>query len=167
MRRNLSEKNIGVFCEDIQSEKWLSVYSENNADSCFNIFHEIFMLYFEKHFPKKVYTNKKNYKNWVTNEIRQSSINLKKLFSLKNNDKNKIESYKELKRKHLSLIRTTKQTYYQNQIMNSKNFSKTAWKIINKITKKEKSNQNGDITIKVGNFVENNKQNIIYLFIYY
>ena len=59
LRRNFNKNNIEAFCQDIENENWLPVYKEINADLCFNNFHEIFMFYFEKHFPKKIYNIQK------------------------------------------------------------------------------------------------------------
>lgn len=54
-KRKFNDSNIEKFCNDIKNENWTEVYNETDADNCFNVFYNIFMLYFNKHFPIKKY----------------------------------------------------------------------------------------------------------------
>ena len=81
----------------------IAVYTENDIDKCFGIFLETFMCYFYKNFPPKMYSLDKS-KNWVTNEIKNSSQNMKLLFKLFKTDANLSEAYKAAKRPHFALI---------------------------------------------------------------
>ena len=73
LKRAFNDSTIERFCNDIKNEKWVKVYNETDANRCFNVFHEIFMLYFNKHFPITEYRLRQN-KKWVTTEIRNSSV---------------------------------------------------------------------------------------------
>ena len=97
-------------------------------------------------------------------EIRNSSFNLRELFNMKKKDSNLNEEYKKAKKAHFNLINETKKSFYQNNIMSSKNFSKSAWKIINTISNKKSTNEKKNIKIKVDNIPEENPQKIVDLF---
>lgn len=164
LKRNFSEKNINKFCEEIEKETWWSVYNGNNTDECFSMFHKTFMLYFDKYFKLEQYRSKHTPKNWVTEEIKSSSSKLKQLFANKKKNPNLSDAYKVSKKAHFSLIRETKKNFFQNRIMNSNNLSKSAWKIINEVTKKKDNNQNKNITINSNNKIEKDPQKLANLF---
>ena len=121
------------------------------------------MSYFNKHSPlKKCYLKSSN-KEWVNEDIKNSSRNLKILFEQKKDNQKMTEAYRETKRKHFNLIKTTKKKYYQNRIMNSSNYSRTAWKVTKEITKKENDTQK-NLIIKVENKIEEDQEKIVNLF---
>ena len=78
-----------------------------------------------------------------------------------------IEKYKTYRNKLNKLIIKQKKEYFQNQIQNNENCSKTLWKISQDITNARQSNT--EITeIKIANSTESNQQKIANAFnLYY
>ena len=80
------------------------------------------------------------------------------------NDPNLKENYRAAKKAHFALINESKRQFFQQRIMNAKNFSKCAWNIINELSNKKQKNQNKEIKITVNNITEDEPQKVADLF---
>lgn len=107
-----------------------------SLDQAFDDFRNLFLHHFNTHFPlKPFYVSRNEQKNWVTDEVKISSIKLKDLFILKNAYNELTETYNLAKNRHNQLVKSTKRLHYQNKILNSSNPAKTAWKVISELTR--------------------------------
>ena len=107
-------------CLDLINESWYEMYTCNNFNDMFICFHNTLKFYIDKHFPIKKTVIKED-KLWVTNDIRQSSQNLKDLFTLANSNNDLKPLYTYMKSKHQKLISETKKQYFQNKIVRASN----------------------------------------------
>lgn len=144
------------FSHHLQNEHWQEVYStQNSVHDKFIYFITTLNYYINKCFPiqKINHSSKNKSKKWVTYEIICSSNELRNLHHLtKLHETNNLKTiYKQEKKKHAELIRKTKQNYYEHLIANSKNKTKTSWKIINKLSNKERKTQKKDICLNTEN----------------
>ena len=78
MRRDMSQKNIMKFIDEMKLTSWQSVLDENNTQLAYSIFHEIVSSTYNTCFPlkrisKKYYVNKP----WLTSALKES-IKIKK-----------------------------------------------------------------------------------------
>ena len=78
MRRDMSQKNIMKFINEIKLTSWQSVLDENNTQLAYSIFHEIVSSTYNTCFPLKN-ISKKYYANtpWLTSALKES-IKIKK-----------------------------------------------------------------------------------------
>lgn len=112
----------------IKREDWTSVFEMTSVDEAFAAFHSIFMHYFDICFSLKRITVRKNNsrKQWVDLNVIKSSQSLKELYKLKQKYPEVTEFYREQRRQHAKLIRSTKSAHYQSRINNSDNPTKEA-----------------------------------------
>lgn len=135
-KRDFSEINIKNFCDDINQETWNNIYKEPDFQLSFRAFYDSFSYHFHKHFPlKKYYINQGP--NWVTNEIKKSSKNLKTLFYMKKQNPLLDEYYRQAKRDHLLVVKITKKAFYQKKFNRSDNTSRCVWNIVKELNNKQ------------------------------
>lgn len=159
IKRSFNDNSIYNFQSDIQNENWPELYSMNDVNLAFDYFINIFLFYFNKHFPKrKYYVNNTKNKKWVDNQVKISSIKLKDLHVLKNVYPELKSVYKKEKKKHNMLVKSTKKIYYQNKINNSDNPAKSAWNIVSEMSNKTKQKHN--IIIQENDQIINNQTEV-------
>ena len=113
-------------------------------NTSFNNFLDTYLKLFNSCFPlKKVQCKPKN-KAWLTQGIKISCLNKRKLFITQrnNNDPNLTVYYKKYCRILTRVIKLAKQKYYNSLISGSSNRNKTIWNIINSSINKKPTNHN-------------------------
>nr|CAI5844120.1 unnamed protein product [Callosobruchus analis] len=138
-KRTFNEHFIKSFMDDLSNEPMHELYIERDINEAFTTFSDIFLHYFEKHFPKRRrFTSSYRNKEWVTEEVRLSSCNLKNLYYLKLCHQELEPSYKVEKSGHAQLIKETNKFFYQYKIVQSDNPVKSAWNTINQLSNKNR-----------------------------
>lgn len=160
-RRDFSQQNIKKFLDDISDESWGVVFAKNDINESFDAFHRIYSTYFNLHFPLRKF-HKREEKEWVDEAVRASSKHLKNLFDLSKVFPELVNSYKKVKQQHSQLIRDTKRSFYQHKIENSDNITKTVWRVVNKLSNKNKHFEN--IKIKRDNTTISDPEDVAKLF---
>lgn len=138
-KRFFTEDAISQFSDALFGEGWQKMYESEDLNLAFNHFYSIFLYHFEIYFPKRKCRYTTQNKNWVSGEVRQSSIKLKDLHVLKKIYPELNEMYSIAKQKHGKLVNSTKKKYYQNQISKISNPVTAAWKIVADISDKNKN----------------------------
>ena len=130
-------------------------------NTSFNNFLDTYLKLFNSCFPlKKVQCKPKN-KAWLTQGIKISCLNKKKLFIAQrnSNDPNLTVYYKKYCTIFTRVIKLAKQNYYNSLISCSSNRNKTIWNIINSSINKKPTNHN-IASISVDGKPTNNGQTI-------
>lgn len=142
-KRKYGQKNFNLFLESLSSLKWTEVTDEQNLNDAFNVFHDMFCLFFNLCFPIERYKVKANGSSptWITKGIRKSSKqkrNLRYNCYKKNTtlNKNKYKCYSTLLRK---CIEYSQRKINHAFISSAKNKCKAAWDIIKSKTDSTKS----------------------------
>jgi len=135
--RCTSPKNIQVLQQMLENETWEEVRLADSVESKFKIFTDKFTFYFNAACPirSQKFNNIKTQSSWITKGILTSRKNIK-LYSkivTKTNDENFKLYYKRYKTIYRRVIRAAKSYQINKTIEMSKNISKTAWNIINKM----------------------------------
>lgn len=99
-----------------------------------------------------------NNKKWVSNEVKNSSSNLKDLFNLKCKYPQFKAIYLKAKASHKRLVENTKSNYYYSKINNSSNRNKTVWNVINELRGKQTIQK--AITLNISNATVNDSLTI-------
>lgn len=138
-KRDLSTGNIKKFIECLQSLSWSDVFNEIEINKAFNVFYELFTLFYNMCFPiikKKIVLKRKN-NTWVTRGIRiackikrQLRINYYK----NRNSLNKTE-YKKYSVVLKKCINHAQKITNKKYIIQSNNKCRASWNLI-------KSNEN-------------------------
>lgn len=149
---------VQLFVEALTEEKWTCMYEEGSVNKKFKCFHDKFMELYDKHFPvKKLKQRDTIKKDWVTKGLKITAQNYRSLSEEVKGDKNNIElkkyflRYRKIYRK---VVRNAKRLSVKEEIENSKNITKSVWKLINKNMGRGKKQCDTNIEIKVG--TENN-----------
>ena len=152
--RNFSDENLTNFKLSLEQVSWDLVFAASNADVAYENFILIFKNIFEKNFPLVRRTVKNN--NHVNKPYVDS--HLKELIREKNKIQKKFSKkpltfgtqYKEIRNKVNSLVRKSKNRYYQTQLNNSANDIKKTWNVLNGILNR-KNNEKLSCTFKINN----------------
>lgn len=144
--RNYNEININTFISDLSTEQWTGVWgTPGGIDKKFDVFYSIYLYYFNTNFPiKKRYKNITR-KQWVSEPLRNSSRELKRLHFLQKRGFISHDEYNLKKNAHKKLINSTKKQYYEEKLLKSDNHNKTAWAIVSELSGKNKHIKNLEI----------------------
>jgi len=165
--RNFDKKNINEFKSLLSKENWESVYNNTDANACYCNFVKIFNTHFEKCFPLKTISTKKNLesnnKGWFTKGLRKSSNVKNKLYRkyLKNPTPTTLQKYKTYRNKFNGLIRTSKRQYYQDRFTTVSNDIRNTWKLINELLNRKKASATLPSKFMDGEDEITNQQNIV------
>ena len=136
-------------------ESWDNLFSYDDVNLSFNNFLNTYLRIFYSSFPIKKIPYTSHTKAWLTQEIKISCINKRKLFlSSRNNNDCKIKNYYKKYCKVLAdVIKLAKKIHCNNLVLNSSNKTKNLWNINNEnINKRPQKNDisflniNGTIT---------------------
>lgn len=134
LRRDISEENLMIFKNYLQSLSFSDVYSTDDPNKAYDNFLEIFLLLYELCFPLKTVTLRSEKKiKWVSKGIRICSKKQRQLLweqRLRPTNENKIK-FKQYSNRFKKIIKLTQKAQNNYLINNSKNKSKTSWQIIN------------------------------------
>jgi hypothetical protein len=125
-------------------ENWEDVFLEANVNTIFNNFLNTFLRIFYACFPVKKSQYSLKHKPWLTNGIRISCVNKRKLYLTyrDSNDPNFKEYYKKYCRTLTKVLTTAKKLYYNKLLWKSNNKTKTVWNIVKSITNNTDSTNN-------------------------
>lgn len=136
--RNLCPNNIWLLNRYLAEERW-GLSQHLTAEEKFQNFNDTFLYYLNVSCPLKSKRNTFSYKvnNWITPGILVSRDKLKFLSLVaKGSSDLELQNFvKKYKRTYRKVIKAAKAYDVTKQLQNSKNLSKTAWKIINKNSK--------------------------------
>lgn len=149
-KRDYSQENIKKFIKCMSALSFSEVYETEDVNECFNLFHDIFCLFYNLCFPNitvKI-VQKQNKTPWLTRGIKRSCINKRRLFlniqlnRLKKSMciKNKYKKYSKTLKKCIALAQRLDGFKYLSR---AKNKCKATWALINRQNGKENFNKNG------------------------
>jgi hypothetical protein len=125
-------------------ENWEEIFMDDDANTSFNKFLNIYLRIFHACFIKKHIKFSTVSKPWITKGIK-TSCNRKRELYLKVRDNNEMEHklyYKHYCKILSKVIKEAKNLYYKEVITKSKNKTKTTWNIIRKETSKLTTDNN-------------------------
>ena len=162
-KRNLSQSNVENFRLALGNANWDDVILEADANSAFDIFHNIFIEIFDKTCPvNEVKVKSKNLLNpWFNNTLLRCSRKKQRLYNkfLKNRTLSNETNYKNYKYNFNRLVFEAKQNYYKKKLNKYKNDTKRTWSIINELTGRKSTERNvlpKELIINKQNFVQKN-----------
>ncbi|XP_065658746.1 uncharacterized protein LOC136083274 [Hydra vulgaris] len=136
-KRKINQFSIKNFKDSLLEVNWDEVYHESNlghTNSAYNLFINIFLDHYNKHFPVEEKEIKLKYLNcpWITKGIRKSSKTKQKLYIkyLKNRNETNVTTYKEYKNLFEKIRKNSKRVYYSKQLQKSKSDNKKTWNIL-------------------------------------
>jgi len=147
--REINDYSIQIFIELLSYETWDTIFSNDNTNEIFNSFLGIYLKIFQTSFSLKKKTALLNFKPWLTQGIKNSCTNKKKLYEkLKNSEDSSFKLYYSKYCKILkSTIETSKRMYYDKLVSKS---TKITWNIIKETINKMNS-QNKMTSMKINN----------------
>jgi hypothetical protein len=134
-RRDFSLDNIRKFANSIESLSFLEVYETDNPDDAFNIFHDLFTLFYNMCFPKiKLKISSMSKPKWISKGIKTCSNKRRHLlwkYRKSPTEINKVtfQNYTKRYKKIINLTQRAQNDYYIHQ---SENISRATWNVINK-----------------------------------
>lgn len=148
--RLVNDDKITRFLSLLESINWFPVYLSDNIVK-FKTFLDLYLWAVNSAFPL-VNSKPKKFKTgheWYTNDLKKLKEKCDYYYSLFKIYKFQYlkDEYNLAKKRYRNSLKQTRITYYDNMVKNSKNKSKTAWSIVNKLTSSNsKANQNCPIT---------------------
>lgn len=154
-KRLFSEKRVERFINHIANVEWDGVYAASDIEGKFDAFHNVIVYYFLLDFPvvKRKLNDNNDHKYWITDDVVNSSQNLKLLFRLYRDHLLSRADYVEARKCHSDLVRDSKKRYYNSVLNNSGNRGRTLWNICHQITGRHKSHKNINISLN-GDIIE-------------
>lgn len=133
------------FKNELSHINWINVFESNNVNEPYDIFYHVFKELYDKMFPpKRIRINTKNYisprvtpalKNCIIEKSRLQRLAQKWPLTYR-------ETYRKYRNKLTSLLITTKDNYYKEQLKSNQGNAKFHWKIINSVLGKTRSDNN-------------------------
>jgi hypothetical protein len=160
-RRDINDQNIMEFQLQLSYENWEEIFTEDEANTSFNKFLNIYLRIFNCWFIKKQKHSNTIYKPWLTKGIK-ISCNRKKEFYFKIRENNETQHklyYKQYCKILYKVIKEAKKLYYKDIITKSKNKMKTTWNIIQKGTGK-KIKEDEIKSLRINNIIVHNQVSI-------
>ena len=142
--KKIDKFSIVDFNAKLSYESWEDIFTENNVNTIFNYFLNMYLRIFYSSFPLKKVHHKSCNKAWLTPGIKTSCINKRKLFLIQRNciDPNLTNYYKTYCTILKSVIKLAKKRYYNSILTCSKNKTKTTWNIIKNTSNIKTNTQN-------------------------
>ena len=130
------------FITALSQENWDTIFSNHNINAIFNCFSDIYLKIFQSCFLNKLKRNPINPKPWLTQGIKTSCYNKRKLYHLSKlkRDRNFTLYFNRYSKLLKSIIKVSKRKYYDYIISNSTNKTKSTWDIVRKLTNKRRNN---------------------------
>lgn len=164
-RRHFSSQNIIRFRNYLRVEDWQDIFLEDCPDTAFEIFSKILVYYFEICFPIKRFSANKENRFIMTPELTELKNNVALYSTLAEHNANYAAISKYLTKRYRDELKVAQRKYYDSQITTSDNKSKTMWRIINNLQKK--NNKKTEIVIfndnvKMGDLDVANNFNLLF-----
>ena len=163
--RNLSNENIQLIKEDLDSIKWENVLEDQNCNKGFVTFHQILCESMDKHAPekKKKLSYKKQIRDpWITKGILTSLARQKKMYREQLHSKSAVSTHKYRKYRNLlkSTIRKSKQVYLHDKCVEFRQDSRKLWKLVNKIIGKNNNKTETIDSLRVDSILKHDPDSI-------
>jgi hypothetical protein len=155
--RRIDSNSINKFTFLLSFESWEDVFLEENVNMIFNNFLNTYLRIFYASFPLTKIQNPFKSRLWLTNGIRISCANKRKLYLMHRNSNDPIhkEYYKKYCKILNMVILAAKKLHYNKLLLKSNNKTKTTWNIVKTIT----NHKNISNTIKTMNINDENNSN--------
>lgn len=117
----------------------------------FREFYQTFLHYFEICFPLKKYLVKSRCdKSWYNDDLKRFADYVREVYDIYKctGDMNVLELYRTAHKTYKNKIVETKKRHYDSVIKNSRDKSKTAWKVIKTMTNRASNSVGGDLSIR-------------------
>jgi hypothetical protein len=154
-KRLINEANTINLKNALMDTDWTPVYVEENVDSSFDCFWNMFSALYDEHFPLtyvKFNKNKHRINGYMTDELLESrNVKLslyKKAIKTKNPEDHAI--YIQHRNAYNTLLRQSKQKYYRDNLMKNVKNSKRTWDLLKEAANLNKSTANVDKIEKNG-----------------
>ena len=160
--RVYNEKNKQLFREAISGIDWSEIYSGDDTQNSFDIFHEKLISIHDEYFPKvKIRKKYSNRKPWLSESLRNSIKfknklyhNLKRISCVRNEMR-----YKAYKNQLSRLLKAAEKSYYKDLLLSNKDNMRKSWSIIkNVIGKYKKAIIQKSFKLSDGSITENKKK---------
>ena len=152
MYRAINDEKVELFNKLLACENWEFLNDNRDINYNFNKFIETFINLYHTAFPivkakskdKAIKTN-----NWITDEVRRSSVELKNKFEETKlvNGQDKLQEYKALKKSHRRKVRRAKETFNTRLVKSAANKPKKIWDIVKKETRKHDLEQKENVVL--------------------
>lgn len=141
-KRTFPSESMYRFFKDLDQESWEAVYGEADFSEAFEVFYNIFLYYFNVHFPVLRKNTGSSTKRWVDDAVRKSGTELRDLFVLSEAFPELKQCYNNAKQVHTRLLMNTKKQFYQRGIFNSDNLTKSAWNVVKLLSNQHQTHKN-------------------------
>ena len=152
-KRTFTNRQIDRFSTQLDTLNWGSIFMDDDCQRAYTNFYQQLSRCYNECFPiKKVITNYKTRKKWLTLGLKESIKTKNKLYvkSLRTPSAVNITNYKQYRNKLHSLLRKAERDYYDVLLkLNRTNQSKT-WKILKDVINRTKVRQTNNY-FKIGN----------------
>ena len=157
--RTLNKSSVLNFNFKLTYEFWDNVFSYNVVNLSFNNSLNTYLRIFYSSFPIKKIHHISHTKAWLTQGIKISCINKRKIFliSRNSNDREIKNHYKKYCKVLEDVIKLAKKIHYNNLLVNSSNKTKNMWSIINENIN-EKPQRNNIPFININGTITHNSQ---------
>lgn len=156
-RRLINGNGEAMFRAELECVDWHLLLMGLSGRGAFEAFYETLLGVFDKSFPTcHSHTSYKDEKrNWKTAKTRRLGTFVREMSILSRSVNNPVYAVrcKELKRLYMENVVREKRSYNNERIINSDNYSKECWRIINDSRGKHHSNKIGHIRDAEGVFI--------------
>lgn len=141
-QRFITPSALQNFLDELSLENWYEVINSSCPKESFNIFYNIYLKLFDKHFPIQIRKQslKKEISPHITPALKASITEKNRLERLARKwPLTYRERYKKYRNKLTTLLRTAKNLYYKQQLIDNQGDPKKQWKVINSLLGKTSS----------------------------
>ena len=160
-KRSFNDAAQDLFMQNLNRVQWDEVLMDDDVQSAYTKFHNIFSELYHNAFPiKKVTTKYKNRKMWLTSALKNSIKEKNELSvkSIKNPTESKETFYRLYKNKLNRLLKQAEKNHYHELFEKHKDNIKKSWSLIKDIVNKKKHTINCSKFNINGNKTTNKKQ---------
>ena len=143
-RRKMNPRTIARFRECLKKETWPDLNDNcSTANDKFQYFYNVFQCHFNNCFPLMADKLGSRGTSWYTDDLRRQAIELRDIYHLSKQIDDAVlrRAFKEKHAQYNREVERVKRQYFDRQIYDSKNRTKTTWNII-------KSVNNGKVVSK-------------------
>ena len=164
--RALDQAKINEIQRQLDSKNWTQLLSPHTVNESYTKFHEILQHTIESIAPVKTIkiSGKRLLKSeWMTTGLNKCLTKQTRLYkqSIKNRkDESALTKYKTYRNMLKQILRRRKEDYYKTKCIEYRNNSAKLWKMINKLTNKERDKSNMIECLKINNIMEYNAKAI-------
>ena len=141
IKRNYCQKNQNAFINELSEIDWTSLYTFDNVQLAYDLFHQNISRLFDKCFPKIcIKPGYKTRKPWLSDELKENIKTKNKLYRISRKNptlKNEI-LYKEFNKTVVHSLKRAEKEYYAELFEKYKCNLKKSWQLIRRLINKNK-----------------------------